>query len=224
MPSRKDGTVSPLPGPRILLVRHGATALNQRKGTPGDVVRGQSNPPLTPEGRQETEKLAARLEHARIESLYASPLNRTVLTARAIGKPYGLKPQVVRALLPWDMGNLTGVQATLAKPVLRAFAEQHPKQPIEGGESFLAWERRFIGWLKKLMHHLEAAPQTACAATHSRCIKLLEGWLAAGGTGDAVDFDVMFRDDTEPGTIYDFRPDENGQWKGQRIGLGFVSH
>jgi hypothetical protein len=56
--------------------------------------------------------------------------------------------------------------------------------------------------------------------THSRCLKLLEGWLAAGMKDLAVDFDVMFRDTTNPGDIVDFRP-ENGKWVAHSLSRGF---
>jgi broad specificity phosphatase PhoE len=214
--------VATVAGPRILLVRHAATRLNAAKGTVKDVVRGQSNPPLDDQGRQEARQMCQRLKDSGIRELYASPLTRTVYTGKAIGEPYHLSPRPARELLPWDMGALQGVQATLAKPALRQYAEQHPTVRIPRGESFLAWERRFIPWMQKLMHHVEQRKLTAACVTHSRCIKLLEGWLAAGQKGLHVDFDVMFRENTEPGEVYELRPSTGGRWEIHEADAGYV--
>lgn len=218
-----DKPIEAVPGPRILIVRHGRTPFNVKKGTANDVVRGQANLPLTPEGKRESEEDAARLAQAGIRELYASPLIRTVYMAQQIGEQVGMKPRVTRDLLPWDMGDLTGTNARLAKPILRRYAEEEPKRRIPGGENFNAWRTRLLGFLRKLMTHVEDRSVTACCVSHSRCIKLIEGWVDAGMHGMEIDFDVMFRDDTEPGSIYELRPGANGRWADRRISKGFVS-
>lgn len=218
-----DKPIEAVPGPRIFLVRHGRTQYNVKKGTSKDVVRGQMNLPLTPEGKRESEEDAQRLSKASIRELYTSPLVRAVYMAQQIGEPYGLKPRMVHDLLPWDMGDLTGTNARLAKPILRRYAEEEPKRKVPGGENFNAWRTRLIGFIRKLMTHTEDRGVTVCCATHSRCIKLIEGWMRAGAHGMDIDFDVMFRDDTEPGIIFDLQPDANGRWDYHRISKGFVS-
>jgi broad specificity phosphatase PhoE len=214
--------IVPIPGPRILICRHGKTQQNQEHGTPGDVVRGQSNFPMTPEGVAEAKNRAEMLKGARISELYSSPLNRAIVTAREIGKPYGLKPRKKKELLPWDMGEFTGMSATVAKPLLRKYAEEHPMVPVRGGESFVAWKKRLLGWIRKLMQHVEGREVTVCCVTHSRCIKLLEGWIKMGTDNPKIDFDLEFKDDTEPGGIYDFRPNDNGKWRIHQLSKGYV--
>lgn len=217
-----DKPVLYVPGARILISRHGATVLNAAKGTKGDVVRGQMDPPLTPEGEREAKRLGGDLRHAQIRELYCSTLQRASDTAKAIGKPYHLSPRRVRELLPWDMGDIQGAPARLAKPVLRSFAERHPTQRIPHGESFAQWRQRFLDWMRKLVRHVEAKECCVCCVSHSRCLKLLQGWVAAGMKGDRIDFDVMFTDNTEPGEVYDFRPDRDGKWAIHIAERGFM--
>lgn len=211
-----EHTVAPIPGPRILIVRHGKTKLNPKKGTLFDVVRGQMEIPLTAEGKREAIEDAKLLAGTGIAELYSSPLSRAVWTAQKIGEPYHLKPRIVRQLLPWDMGDLTGTSARLAKPILRRFAEEEPKQRVPGGESFHQWEVRLVEFIRKLMKHVEQKGCTVCCVSHSRCIKLLESWVGSGIGNLRFDVDILFRDDTEPGDIYELRP-EKGRWTDHRI-------
>jgi probable phosphoglycerate mutase len=222
MKSQNINDVSAFPGPRILIVRHGATADNQKKGTAGDVVRGQSNHPLTSVGVKEAKDRGERLKDAGIVELYCSPLVRALVTAREIGGPIGLKPRKKKELLPWDMGEFTGMSAVIAKPLLRQYAEDHPMVPVKGGESFAAWKKRLIGWIRKLMQHVEGQGITVCCVTHSRCIKLIEGWVKTGTDNPKIDFDLEFRDNTEPGGIYDFRPSPSGKWSIHQLDKGYV--
>lgn len=217
-----DRPIEALPGPRILIVRHGKTRFNVKKGTEFDIVRGQMDIPLDPEGKREAEEDAKRLAGTGIKELYASPLSRTVYTAQQIGKPYGLKPRIAHELLPWDMGDLTGTSARLAKPILRRYATEEPKRRVPGGESFHQWETRLIGFIRKLMKHVEQRGVTACCVSHSRCIKLIESWIDSGVQNLDFDPDVLFKDNTEPGSIYELRPDEKGHWQDRRISKGYI--
>ena len=72
---------------RLLLVRHGATQL-----TAEDRFSGAVGVELSDEGRDQTRRLAGRLEHESISAVYASPLSRTLETARIIAAPHRLAP------------------------------------------------------------------------------------------------------------------------------------
>jgi len=64
---------------RVFLVRHGATELSAE-----DRFTGETDVPLSAVGRDQVHLLAARLAHEPVVAVYASPLGRTVETARIL--------------------------------------------------------------------------------------------------------------------------------------------
>src|SRR4051794_1611745 len=64
---------------RLYLVRHGATNL-----TAEDRFSGAEGADLSDEGRAQAERLGERLRRENVCAIYASPLSRTMDTARAI--------------------------------------------------------------------------------------------------------------------------------------------
>src|SRR5436190_5450592 len=74
---------------RIFLVRHGATLL-----TGEDRFAGATNVQLSDEGREQARRLAARLQGEKIAAIYASPLDRTMETARILAEPHKLEVQM----------------------------------------------------------------------------------------------------------------------------------
>ena len=78
---------------RLFLVRHGATQL-----TAEDRFSGSVGVDLSDEGRRQAAFLADRLAHERIAAVYASPLARTLETARIVARPH--QPDARRARRP----------------------------------------------------------------------------------------------------------------------------
>src|SRR3954470_12751480 len=73
---------------RVFMIRHGATVL-----TAEDRFAGSTDVELSDEGREQTRRLADRLSSEQIAAVFASPLSRTVETARILAKPHGLQVQ-----------------------------------------------------------------------------------------------------------------------------------
>jgi broad specificity phosphatase PhoE len=71
---------------RIYLIRHGATIL-----TAEDRFAGATNVPLSDEGRTQAGRLAQRLRGLPVTAVYASPLDRTMETARILAGPLSLE-------------------------------------------------------------------------------------------------------------------------------------
>jgi broad specificity phosphatase PhoE len=69
---------------RLFLVRHGATEL-----TSEDAFAGETDVALSDVGRSQAAKLSERLALERILAFYASPLSRTMETARILAEPHG---------------------------------------------------------------------------------------------------------------------------------------
>lgn len=70
---------------RLLLIRHAETEHNAQAR-----CQGQSDPPLSVEGRRQAAALAARLAREEIHAVYAADLHRASETAAAIAMAHGL--------------------------------------------------------------------------------------------------------------------------------------
>jgi len=71
---------------RFYLVRHGETLWNRQLK-----YQGQSDVPLSDEGRAQAKILSERLKNEKIDVIYASDLGRTIETAEIIAKHHGLE-------------------------------------------------------------------------------------------------------------------------------------
>jgi len=121
---------------RVFLVRHGATAYSAE-----DRFAGSTDVPLSPEGHLQVARLAERLKSESLDAIYASPLQRTMQTARALAGPHGLEPVGESALREMNYGRW---EAMSRPEVERAFREAYAaweKDPIslspQDGESGL---------------------------------------------------------------------------------------
>src|SRR5262249_33640849 len=70
---------------RVFMVRHGATVLSAE-----DRFAGATDIELSDEGREQVRRLADRLSDEKITAVYASPLGRTLETARILAAPHEL--------------------------------------------------------------------------------------------------------------------------------------
>src|SRR5918995_2333649 len=89
---------------RLFLVRHGATQLSTE-----DRFAGSTDVELSAEGRRQAERLAARLADDHIVAVYASPLQRTLETARLLATPHHLSPLTREGLREIDHGRWEGM-------------------------------------------------------------------------------------------------------------------
>ena len=93
-----------MPPTRVFLVRHGATQL-----TAEDRFSGAVGVDLSDEGRWQAARLGERLRDEAIKALYASPLSRTVETARLIAEPCGLTIETRDGLREISHGRWEGL-------------------------------------------------------------------------------------------------------------------
>lgn len=117
---------------RFFLVRHGETMWNRQLK-----YQGQSDIPLTDEGRAQARILSERLKDERIDAIYASDLERTVETAEIIAEPHGLK--VLRAPLMrelnfglWEGMTYDEIMQKWAQEYRDWQADPYNKTPPEG--------------------------------------------------------------------------------------------
>ncbi len=160
---------------KILLIRHGATALNSNDHTV-DRIRGWSDWPLSEEGRLEAHNLAARFSQEP-GILFCSNLTRARQTAEIIARVRNIPLEMSAAFLPWNVGIYVGANAADTVPELARFAVRKPLEAVPGGESFHTFRTRFfMGLLKALRENKGMIG----IVTHQRNERLLKAWAKLG--------------------------------------------
>jgi probable phosphoglycerate mutase len=159
---------------RIFLIRHGSTELSAE-----DAFAGETDVPLSETGREQLSKLARRLAGEPIAAVYASPLGRTMETARILARPHGLPVTPKEGLREISHGRWEGkTRAFVEKEFPQEYAlwEQDPFSfAPQGGETGLAVTARA---LPALLEIVAAHPgQLVLAASHKATIRLLIGSL-----------------------------------------------
>ncbi|HVZ31278.1 MAG TPA: histidine phosphatase family protein, partial [Polyangiaceae bacterium] len=148
---------------RLLLVRHGATQLSAE-----DRFAGAIGVELSEEGRAQVRRLAERLAHEQIDAMYASPLSRTLETARILAAPLGLPILEREGLREISHGRWEGLTR-------REVEERYPDEyqtwesdPFtfapEGGESGLSVLARALPVIREIV--VAHARQTVLVVSH----------------------------------------------------------
>src|SRR5450631_2525240 len=103
---------------RIFLVRHGATELSAE-----DAFAGKTDVPLSDVGRGQLQKLAVRLAGEPIAAVYASPLGRTMESARILAAPHHLPVTPKEGLREISHGHWEGkTRASVEKDYPKEYA------------------------------------------------------------------------------------------------------
>jgi len=158
------------PATRVFMVRHGATVLSAE-----DRFAGVTDVELSDEGREQARRLAERLSDEKIAAVYASPLGRTVETARILNAPHNLQVQTCDGFREISHGHWEGMRR-------REVEEKFPKEIAEwekdpytfapaGGESGLAVTARALPALIDLVR--EHPGENILIVSHKATIRLL---------------------------------------------------
>jgi probable phosphomutase (TIGR03848 family) len=150
----------------IVLVRHATTAATGKRlggWTPG--VH------LDEPGRAQAEATAARLADAPIAAVYASPLERTQETAKAIAKAHGLRVRTRREIGEVDYGDWTDLPlGQLRRRSLWKVIQQTPSRvTFPGGESIRGAQARAVDAVETLA--TDHGDETVVAVSHADVIK-----------------------------------------------------
>lgn len=155
---------------RIFLIRHGATVL-----TAEDRFAGATDVELSEEGREQARRLGRRLGTEKIAAVYASPLGRTMETARLIAQPHGLevvKREGLREISHGRWEQMTRREVEEKFPDEAAAWEEDPYTfaPV-GGESGLAVTARSLPVLLEIVRaHRD---ENVVVVSHKATIRLL---------------------------------------------------
>ena len=135
---------------RLFLIRHGATPLSAE-----DRFSGAENVFLSDDGRAQVQHLAIRLTDSKLSALYASPLDRTMETARIISGPHRLTPIPYDGLREISHGHWEGLSR---KEVETNFADEYSawdSDPFtfapEGGESGISVLARALPIIREIV-------------------------------------------------------------------------
>jgi probable phosphoglycerate mutase len=155
---------------RVLMVRHGATVVSAE-----DRFAGESDVELSEEGREQARRLAERLSRQKISAVYASPLGRTMETARILAAPHHLEVQPRDALREISHGHWEGMTPREVEEKFANEMAEWEKDPYTfappGGESGLAVTARALPALIDLVR--EHPSENFLIVSHKATIRLL---------------------------------------------------
>jgi len=166
---------------RIFLVRHGATTLSNE-----DRFAGSTDVLLGDDGRQQVERLSARLAAAPIAAVYGSPMRRTVETAEIVARPHDLRPIAVDGLREIDHGRWEGLRR---EDVQRDYPDEYAAWEHDpftfapaGGESGLHVLARALPAMDEIVKH--HCGESVLVVSHKATNRLLiASWLGFDARG-----------------------------------------
>jgi len=198
--------------PMLLVIRHGATDWN-KEGGGTDYIRGWEDIPVDDEGVQEAEKLGEGLATFPISKIYHSNLERAEYTANAIADLH-IPPLDDFSVIPteelrsWNLGDFVG-QPYDAKTteMLKKYQKELPWRPVPGGESWLAFVKPWLRFLKRRLNEAKRNTGAIALVTHTWNIRTLDGHLARDVKNYEIDPSFLWAPTrTKPGkaTLYIF--------------------
>jgi len=155
---------------RVYLIRHGATTLSAE-----DRFAGATDVELSDDGRKQAALLGERLACEPIAAVYASPMKRTVETAKLASAAHHRELWLDPGLREIDHGRWEGLtRAEVESRFAREYAdwEQDPYTVSpEGGESGASVIARALPVLRKIV--IENTGKTVMVISHKATIRLL---------------------------------------------------
>ena len=152
------------------MVRHGSTVLSAE-----DRFAGVTDVELSEEGREQARRLAERLSDKKITAVYASPLGRTVETARILAAPHGLQVQTCDGFREISHGHWEGMKRSEVEAKYPKEMAEWEKDPYTfappGGESGLAVTARALPALINLVR--QHPGENILIVSHKATIRLL---------------------------------------------------
>jgi probable phosphoglycerate mutase len=126
----------------VLFIRHGENEWSQNHKLAGRTPQVH----LNEYGRQQAEAVGNRLAKTELSAVYASPLERTMETARAIAQHHNLEVIPRPGMLEVDYGEWTGAEIKkLAKQKTWPRIQFYPSgASFPGGETMYSMQSRFV--------------------------------------------------------------------------------
>lgn len=170
------------PTKEAIIVRHGATQMNNQTDMSEDRIRGWRDIPLSPEGIDEAHKAAADLMHYQPFIVVGSDLRRAAQTASIIAQTCHCPLHLTPLLRPWNLGQMQGQVTKTALPIIHKFVCEAPDQAVPEGESFHSFKSRAFRGLQTAISI--AGENNLVIVTHHRDERLFFSWRDAGFPSD----------------------------------------
>ncbi len=156
---------------RLLLIRHGETALNAERR-----YMGHAPTPLNTTGREQARLVGERLARLGAAALYTSDLPRAAETAAIIGATADLTPQPMAGLREIDVGHWYGLNvAEIAAQHQENYAEylREPAATVRiGGESYTQLQIRAVAAIAAIAARHQIG-ETLLVVSHGGTIRTL---------------------------------------------------
>lgn len=155
----------------LLLVRHGES-IPANPEVPFELVGGHGDPELDPRGREQAERVAARLSSADIGAIYVTTLRRTLETAAPLASRLGIEPVVEPDLREVFLGEWEGgayrARVLEGGPIVKRLMEEERWDVIPGGEP----DDQFAGRVRAGINRIagQHPDQTVAVFTHGGVI------------------------------------------------------
>lgn len=134
---------------RMILVRHASTPWTRERR-----LQGTRDIALSPEGRAQAEAVGRLLADRPLDAVYASPLARTIETARAIAASHGQEVRIHPAFADMSFGQwegLTPPEIEARDPEeYRLWTTEPHRAAAPGGDSLGAVRERLVAGLSEL--------------------------------------------------------------------------
>lgn len=140
-----------------------------------DRFAGAVDVPLSDEGRAQATRLGERLATTPLGAIYASPLSRTVETARLVGAPQKLEPRLDGGLREIAHGHWEGKKRSEVEQQFAAEYEAWEEDPFTfappQGETGLAVMARALPVIREIV--LKHPGENVAVVSHKATIRLL---------------------------------------------------
>lgn len=155
--------------PIILLVRHAENDYVKERRLPGRIPGIY----LNKHGRKQARRVAKFLKTAPLKTVYSSPLERTMETARPIAKAHGLKVIPRDGLIETDVGEWQGKKIKkLQKLKTWQKVQLNPSRfQFPGGERIVDCQNRFVQEIEQLAEIHQPQDLIVCVS-HADPIKM----------------------------------------------------
>lgn len=193
----------------LYFTRHPPTKFNSNGKD--ERIRGHLNVEPTPEGMKMAAKTSDEFKRTGsagedgIDHIWTSDLDRAYILARMIKGKTGAPITEMKALRPWNLGNLQGRLVSEVKPKMDYYMA-HPDEVVPGGESWNQFVDRYLRVLTKLWK----TPGNHAIVTHIRNIMVAKAWIDKGASGLKLDIKDLKSDPkfVPPGGIVEVGPEE----------------
>lgn len=156
----------------VYLVRHGETEWNALMK-----YQGQTDVPLSDNGRRQAELIGKRLAGEKIHGFYASDLKRAYETAKIISKYHGLEVKKVSELRELNFGAWEGLTKKELKENYAKEIKEWWENPLltraPGGETLGEMVKRSVKAIRKIVERHSG--ENVVVVTHGGVIRSIVG-------------------------------------------------